>query len=113
MNLKKIFLLTDNNHKLKAIIDRQKKRQELYQMQLEQDVLSGFEPVCRGNIDRDLLHHPELEVKNDQILPVPVRKVCTVKSLPNYKGFSAPSKNLSNKRWRKQRNKHTIGISLE
>lgn len=95
---------------MKAIIDRQKKRQELYQMQLEQDVLGAEEPACLDNINS--AHQSELKVKDDQVLPLPVRKMCTVKSLPNYKGFSAPSKNLSNKKWRKHRNKHTLGISF-
>lgn len=81
-------------------------------MQLEQDVLGDFEPACHANINRDQFQQSELKMKDDQVLSLPVRKVCTVKSLPNYKGFSAPSKNLSNKRWRKQRNKHTIGIAL-
>lgn len=79
---------------------------------MEQDVLGGFEPVCHDNIHSDKVHQSELTVKDDQVLSVPVRKVCTVKSLPNYKGFSVPPKNLPNKRWKKQRNKHTIGIFL-
>ena len=106
------FFLSDNIHKLKDIIEKQKRRQELYQLQLEQDVLGSFESLYH-NTHSNLVQHPKVIVKDNQVLPVPLRKVRTVKSLPNYKGFSVPPKNLpTNKRWRKQRNKHTIGIFL-
>lgn len=51
------------------------------------------------------------DVEDEEVVPPPTRKIKIVKSLPVYRGFSAPAKYSTAKtRCRKYRNKYTIGI---
>lgn len=77
----------------------------MYQMELEKNLLTNFEPSELAIPQLERNENYDLEGPADVL---PVRKTCQVKSLPIYKGFSAPAEKVSNgKRWRQQKSKFT------